>query len=133
MVGTPPTTEVQEFPPDVESAGAARRFVARVCPVSDAELADRIAFLVSEVVTNAILHARTPFVVRAHRDGTLRVEVADGSTTPPVRKDYGPQAATGRGVRIVDRLSDRWGTEVSATGKVVWFEVELESERERIA
>ena len=115
----------QEFSPDGGSARAARKFALDASALTG-ESAERFEIVVSEVVTNAILHARTRFVVRVTSHPTVRVEVFDGRAAPPVRKDYGPRATTGRGVMLVDELADRWGSEPTDDGKVVWFEFDRE-------
>ncbi len=115
-----------ELAPDHTAAARARRFVAQTLhrwglddAVEDAEL------LVSELVTNAILHARSPATVRINHDApSLRVAVCDLSPAPPRVRDYGPTAVTGRGMLLVDRIARRWGVESSSTGKCVWFEVD---------
>jgi anti-sigma regulatory factor (Ser/Thr protein kinase) len=85
----------------------------------DAEL------LVSELVTNAVLHARSATRVTIERDDTrVRISVCDDSPARPRLRDYGPDAVTGRGLVIVDRLARRWGVDPSDAGKCVWFEIE---------
>ena len=87
--------------------------------IPDAEL------LVSELVTNAVLHARSATVVTIDHDATtVRIAVCDDSPVRPRLRDYGPEAVTGRGLVIVDRLSRRWGVDPSEGGKCVWFEIE---------
>jgi len=87
--------------------------------IPDAEL------LVSELVTNAVLHARSASRVTIERQGaTLRISVFDTSPTRPRLRNYGPEAVTGRGLLLVDRISDRWGVEQVPTGKTVWFEID---------
>jgi anti-sigma regulatory factor (Ser/Thr protein kinase) len=87
--------------------------------IPDAEL------LVSELVTNAVLHARSASQVTIERRGTtLRISVSDTSTTRPRLRDYGPEAVTGRGLLLVDRISRRWGVDQLPTGKSVWFEID---------
>jgi anti-sigma regulatory factor (Ser/Thr protein kinase) len=91
--------------------------------VADTEL------LVSELVTNAILHARSPATVTIERDATsIRVAVCDSSTAQPRVRDYGPSAVTGRGMMLVDRIAERWGIDANGSGKCVWFEVSLVGE-----
>ena len=122
-----------EFAPDHTAAARARQFVAQTLrawgleeAVEDAEL------LVSELVTNAILHARSPATVTIDRDGTrLRVAVCDSSPSPPRLRDYGPDAVTGRGLLLVDRIARRWGVEMNGEGKCVWFEVDA-AEQDRV-
>jgi hypothetical protein len=58
---------------------------------------------------------------------TVRVEVRDDAPGVPTLLDVGPSATSGRGLRVVDRLSDSWGFEPTGTGKVTWFEKESTS------
>ena len=81
--------------------------------------------LVSELVTNAVLHGVSPFELRAVQSRTgLRVEVRDhnGSTAPVLRLGDG-LAESGRGLQLVDTLADRWGWSEDGGSKVVWFEI----------
>jgi PAS domain S-box-containing protein len=90
-----------------------------------AELADAAQLLVSELVTNAIVHARTPIELEvvAGPDG-LRVAVRDRSPHLPSHRHYGRSATTGRGLELVEMMSDRHGTDAdSHDGKTVWFEL----------
>jgi hypothetical protein len=80
--------------------------------------------LTSELVTNAVLHARSrPELKLRLTDERLWVGVSDATPVSPVRKRYGPEAATGRGLMLVERMAAAWGTSVSEQGKVVWFEL----------
>lgn len=83
---------------------------------------DDAKLLVSELVTNAIRHARSPVqvTVRDH-GGRLRVEVADESVRPLVYRE-GLQEG-GRGLLLLDALADRWGVDHHSHGKTVWFEL----------
>jgi anti-sigma regulatory factor (Ser/Thr protein kinase) len=85
-------------------------------------LDDAARLLTSELVTNAVVHAQTAFTIRMCVEGTrFRVEVADGR--PGGVEMVGSRDESGRGLRIVDAVSDRWGWENTANGKVVWFEL----------
>jgi anti-sigma regulatory factor (Ser/Thr protein kinase) len=98
------------------------------------ELAESARLAVSELVTNAILHAEPPMTV--HVRGTVehpRVEVTDQSLVPPQRRNSNllvdldddlSWSTLGRGLDLVASYSDRWGADISpnGTGKVVWFE-----------
>jgi anti-sigma regulatory factor (Ser/Thr protein kinase) len=103
----------------------ARAFVASVLKARGlADLVERAELLTSEVVTNAILHARSPvrLVVEAHSSSAL-VEVKDASspTQVVVAGEEVAEADRGRGMLLVDALSDRWGWWQVEDGKVVWF------------
>jgi anti-sigma regulatory factor (Ser/Thr protein kinase) len=106
------------------SVPAARRFVASLDFVRRSD-PEKVALLTAEVVTNAILHARTPLKLEAVEVAGrgIRVSVSDESSNPPVKKDYGPSSPTGRGLHIVEAMSDRWGFDQSESGKTVWFEL----------
>jgi anti-sigma regulatory factor (Ser/Thr protein kinase) len=111
-----------------ESVGEGRRFVRSTLEGwgHDA-LVDTASLLVSELVTNAVLHARTaPTVVVRLAAQLVRVEVIDGSNLVPRAKPYGVESSTGRGLLLVDRLAAAWGTEIRSAGKVVWFELHVE-------
>lgn len=91
---------------------------------------DLPVLLVSELVTNAIVHAGPPVTLRAQRSGDrLRVEVCDGVSVPPVLRPQQPAGAPpserGRGLFLVASLADRWGWEDHESGKAVWFELEV--------
>jgi len=112
------------------SVGRARRFCTGVLEgmrANDATV-DLVTLLVSELVTNVVLHAGTPceLAISAGRD--LRVEVADGNPSPPIAKHYDTDAASGRGLHLLEVLSDRFGTDLTPDGKRVWFEVGWQSE-----
>ena len=116
----------RQFPSTPSSAGEARRFVESV--LADTHL-DHIAYtatmLVSELVANAVLHTGTPLtvVVTPDSDG-VRIEVHDGSSQLPVRKHYSNMSGTGRGLMLVERMAAQWGSDLTAGGKVVWFELD---------
>jgi anti-sigma regulatory factor (Ser/Thr protein kinase) len=88
----------------------------------DGELRTNTVLVVSELVTNAIVHAKSASKVRVSlRDGRVRVEVYDhGHRRPLERPSAG--AAGGFGLRIVASLSESWGWDFTRSGKVVWAE-----------
>ena len=116
----------RQFPATPASAAAARRFVESVLAGTELDhLAYPATMLVSELVTNAILHSGTPLEVVVIPDGRrLRVEVHDGSAQMAVRKHYSNMSGTGRGLMLVERMAADWGSEPTAEGKVVWFELD---------
>jgi anti-sigma regulatory factor (Ser/Thr protein kinase) len=113
------------LPSEPSSAGLARRFVRDVLAGWGADgYDDRAMLLTSELVTNAVLHAHSAPEVVVRLDGDLLwIGVFDGIPLAPVRKRYGPEAATGRGLLLLERMAAAWGSESSGAGKVVWFEL----------
>jgi anti-sigma regulatory factor (Ser/Thr protein kinase) len=107
-----------------ESVAIARRYVRdAVLALGHEHLLDSAVLGVSELVTNACLHARTALTVvvaAAHPHG-VRITVTDGSPTLPTQRRHGRTAATGRGLRLLDTFG-RWGVESAPEGKAVWFE-----------
>ena len=97
------------------------------------EAEDVALLLVSELVTNAMLHAQTEAEVEVEcHDHTVRVAVSDG-VPAGIDPESGHQSHTvgapsGRGLRIVDALAHRWGVSVHEAGKTVWFELNLVAE-----
>ena len=114
---------------EAASVGHARRFVTDLLDGWGCEDAvDTVALLTSELATNAVLHARTPFAVVVSKDDSrIRVEVLDHSQVQPAQRHNTPLAATGRGVAIVARLSTAWGAtssdDLRGFSKGVWFTV----------
>lgn len=122
------TTTARAFPSTPGSAGAARTFALESVPWLDEDHRDVLALLVSELATNAMLHAGSDFdvtVAAAERTGRVRVGVSDNGTGRPAPQRPWPLAPRGRGLRIVDELSTAWGVEWSDDGaaKTVWFEL----------
>ena len=117
------------------SVAAARRLVLDALTAAQRDDLDEIAqLLVSEVVTNALVHAGTPIGISAFvGDDGLRVEVTDGSTQAPAPRTYGAMAGTGRGLRLLQQLVDQWGTLAHPDGKTVWFELNSGNRLDEIA
>jgi anti-sigma regulatory factor (Ser/Thr protein kinase) len=116
-----------DLPPEPTSATVARRVtrkhLAVACPSEAVEVA---ALLVTELVSNAVLHARTAIVVAVDcTPGRVSIRVADQSAALPRRRTYGSNASTGRGIALVDELATAWGVERSLHGKEVWCEIEF--------
>lgn len=108
-----------------QSVRGARAFVQQQLEEwGAADLVWAATTLVSELATNVVLHARTPFTVEVELVGPqLTVRVADGSAHNPVRRHYEDDAATGRGLVLLDSLASEWGTVGTPDGKVVWCTV----------
>src|SRR4051794_3118568 len=115
-----------ELADQADPSRAARRFTTEVlAELADAELVADAELIVSELVTNAMLHAVGPVRLRLEPRGQgVRLEGSDGSPIAPLRGRPGAQATTGRGVRLIESLSARWGVSPTADGKTVWAELE---------
>jgi anti-sigma regulatory factor (Ser/Thr protein kinase) len=115
----------REFGPERGAAVDARAFAVGALPPSS-DVAERVALLVSELAANAILHARSQFSVRMLVEPSrVRIEVTDQGPGVPVRRNYGKDAITGRGLTIVESMSDRWGSDQLEESTIVWCEVDL--------
>lgn len=130
-MGTSPRTTV--LAPEARSVPQARRFVRAVlAEAAVTQWADAVELAVSELVTNAVVHAGTEVEVTvqvvevgagAEGEPGVRLEVADRSARMPVARDHGVTAGTGRGLHLVTEVVDRWGADPRAGGKVVWCEM----------
>ncbi|MFF8912360.1 SpoIIE family protein phosphatase [Streptomyces sp. NPDC015032] len=88
-------------------------------------LAFAMELLLSELITNAIRYGSAPVTVRLLYDRTLTCEVADGSSTSPHLRDAAAMDEGGRGLFLVARLAESWGTRYTPQGKVIWAEMPL--------
>jgi anti-sigma regulatory factor (Ser/Thr protein kinase) len=90
-------------------------------------IADDAALLVSELVTNVVVHARSDVAVRLWRtDSGIRVEIADRDPEAVVSRPFNPEALGGRGLHLVEALAREWGVRPAPPGKTVWFELGIE-------
>lgn len=114
-----------DLPPEPSSATRARALAReRFATSCSHDTLDTIALLVTELVTNAILHARTTMQLTLDtRPGVVRITVEDESNEQPTMQHYASDAITGRGLALVDQLSSSWGVESTPTGKLVWCHV----------
>ena len=91
----------------------------------DADQMESASLALSELVANAVVHAHAPFRLLVDVSGPrVRIEVHDPSTEELIMRPLDPTAVSGRGLRIVAAVTDRWGTSPTDAGKVVWFEVD---------
>ncbi|WP_406313279.1 ATP-binding protein [Streptosporangium sp. NBC_01639] len=112
-----------ELPADSEVVGKARRLTGDALAAwGMSAVAEDVTMVVSELVSNAIVHGKTPIVFSLHRHGrTVRGEVTDHSIVWPSPFPAGPDEEHGRGLAIVAAYADRWGVEPAPGGKTVWF------------
>ncbi len=113
------------FRPEPGQIAAARQFAHAVLD-EWGFVSDDAVLVVSELATNATVHAQSPFSVSLQGDAQqLLVEVADASPRLPTVLDTPATALHGRGLAIVARLARAWGTRVTdSAGKVVWAELD---------
>ena len=111
---------------DLRSPTEARRFVARtLTPLLGREDVETAMLVTSELVTNAALHAGTECEIELHgTPGALMIRVSDFDKRTAVRHNrFGGEMPTGRGLRMLEVLSRRWGVEPWDRGKTVWCEL----------
>ena len=116
----------REFEPGLDAPRAARRFLEdalRQWHPSDI-LLDDARLLLSELVTNAGTHARSPFSVSLRgREAGVRLAVHDRSPAEPTLRPIALDAPSGRGLQIVAALAKDWGVVATPLGKTVWAEL----------
>jgi serine phosphatase RsbU (regulator of sigma subunit)/anti-sigma regulatory factor (Ser/Thr protein kinase) len=121
---------------DPEALRSARHMVrAAVRAWGARERADEIELVADEMITNALMHTDGGAIVTARvlsgAERRLRVEVEDRSSALPRRREAGESGVSGRGLLLVDRLTEAWGVESRGSGKCVWCEFII-PERSRI-
>ncbi|WP_419995837.1 ATP-binding protein [Streptomyces boninensis] len=129
--------------PDPVEVGRARRWArARLAwggLADDEPCAEVLILIISELVTNAVVHTGRAAELRLHLPelpgpqgagtGTVRVEVVDTSGRAPQPRQHAAGMEThGRGLDLVDGLADRWGWQREGAGKRIWCEVDCSGE-----
>jgi hypothetical protein len=112
------------------SVTEARGFVSGSLTAIPPQVRAIAALLVSELATNAVVHATSSFdvtIVFPTPSGRVRIEVTDADETRPTRLQPPPNVPHGRGLLLVASLSDDWGVDeaIDRPGKSVWFELSL--------
>ena len=111
------------FRAEPRSVPAARRFAIQALGDTTFDVRQSIELMVSELATNGVRHGRTSFDLVVERTtDEIRIEVTDRGGGRPTMRFPGPDEPTGRGLQIVEMLSDEWGVEEDpGSGKTVWF------------
>jgi anti-sigma regulatory factor (Ser/Thr protein kinase) len=115
-----------EFDGEPSSIAQARRFARAVLEAGDAtDIEWPVAQVVSELATNAVVHARTPFVLSISHDAAhIRVAVTDGRPLARASmRRLSNETTTGRGLRLVQTLGQAWGVDQTDAAKTVWCEL----------
>lgn len=114
------------LPAEPTAAAVARAVLEAVAPDLPEPILLDAKLLTTEVVTNAIRHARgtQAVIVRVRRNKLVRVEVVDeGPMFDPQPQTTSTRAGSGQGLRLVDGVASAWGVEPDEAGKKVWFEL----------
>ncbi|XLE11896.1 ATP-binding protein [Streptomyces sp. Pv4-95] len=128
-LSTPPprTLERKVRPADLRAVGEVRhelrQLLSRWAPPGSGELEEVATLLTSELVTNALVHAKGGAVVTATLTDRLRVEVRDFVSRRPEPRAPTTDGTSGRGLMLVRSLADAWGIRSHGVGKSVWFEL----------
>ena len=123
----PSLDQTLELPARPASARHARRFVGELLRAHAADGASEICVLLtSELVTNAVLYARSDVLLRVCLDAAVvRISVHDDSPIPPLPRSPAQEDTSGRGLALVEVLATAWGVALNGHGKEVWFELRL--------
>jgi CheY-like chemotaxis protein len=113
------------FPAQPRSVAGARAFVREALENwHEEDLVDTVTLLLSELVTNAVVHAASAPNVAVHLlPDCVHVEVSDDDTTQLRAREVPLSAESGRGLALVEALAHQWGQVELPDGKVVWFDV----------
>ncbi|HEY0517604.1 MAG TPA: ATP-binding protein [Solirubrobacteraceae bacterium] len=111
----------KRFAGEPTGVSAARRFVREQLVGRDTELVEAAELLTSELASNCVRHAGSDFEVAVRSRDPVRIEVRDHGGGKPTVLSPTPEEPTGRGLAIVEAMSDRWGVIPTARGKTVWF------------
>jgi serine/threonine-protein kinase RsbW len=116
------------------SVAQVRRFVLGAAEGLPAPVSDAITLMVSELATNVVRHVGSDYRVDVRRDAAgIEVRVTDDGGGRPTMRSPLPDDPTGRGILIVETLSDAWGTDIDEDTNLttVWFRVELSTSSRR--
>lgn len=119
-----------DLPANLASGSRARVFLAdHLCRWEVETLLDTAQLLTTELVANAVIHARSAVSVTARlAPDRLRVEVADTGAGALAMREAGPDDTGGRGLLLIEALAAAWGTSADGDGKLVWFELDTDAD-----
>jgi anti-sigma regulatory factor (Ser/Thr protein kinase) len=108
---------------DIRAPRHARRWIIQRCHEWQCDdLGDSAALLITELVTNVFLHARTDCLIHAAFDhSTLAVTITDWDAHEPLIHPSSTSAENGRGLAILEAIADAWGIQHTDGAKSVWF------------
>ena len=114
-------TTARRFRCRPEDVTAARLFVREHLSDEPTETVQAAELMTSELATNCVMHAHSDFELAINAHDQIRIEVSDAGRGRPTLLQPDVRALTGRGLRIVDAMSDAWGVIANTPGKTVWF------------
>jgi anti-sigma regulatory factor (Ser/Thr protein kinase) len=134
VIGAPPRSSpahptadlTMVFPAAADTPWAARHFVIDTLRAwgADPRLVDDAALVVTELTTNAMVHAASASKVRiTARPDAICIAVEDAAAILPIQRSLAALASSGRGLAMVAALSQQWGADRLEDGKVVWAEL----------
>jgi anti-sigma regulatory factor (Ser/Thr protein kinase) len=121
-------TTARRFRCRPEDVTAARLFVREHLSDEPLETVQAAELMTSELATNCVMHAHSDFELAIDSHDQIRIEVSDAGRGRPTLLQPDVRALTGRGLRIVDAMSDAWGVVANTPGKTVWFTLTPQSE-----
>ncbi|MCX4520321.1 ATP-binding protein [Streptomyces anulatus] len=128
--GAPGYSEILPCRP--ESARRARLLVSTALQTwGFSACADLGTLIVSELIANVVTHTRCRLArvtITRIEDGAVRIAVADTSRSVPTVASPAGDAGSGRGLLLVDALSDRWGYRLHRSSKAVWAELSIKAD-----
>ena len=129
---TGPWVDKRAWPGTPADVSSARHFVSKSLGAHDLEGLERpVCLVASELCTNAVLHAQTPFTVSLEsRNDLLLIEVIDGGSSRPESLAATVADNNGRGLLIIESLCTAWGVWLRRDGKSVWASFSLAPEDE---
>ena len=124
---TPSDVRVLDAARDIAAGTRARELVREALHDWDlADLVDDATLVVTELVTNAVVHGDSSFRLQLSRtSGAFRIEVVDEGEGTPEPQPQDMEAEGGRGIMLVDAMASSWGVESVPSGKVVWAEIAI--------
>jgi anti-sigma regulatory factor (Ser/Thr protein kinase) len=114
------------FEPTPDSVAAVRQIVAAHLQTATAASREAVVLIASELASNVVCHAGTPYTVRLVVGDEVTVEVIDTGSGVPRLRDSPPEAIGGRGLLLVSRFAADWGIEQRDGTTRVWAQVPLE-------
>jgi serine/threonine-protein kinase RsbW len=121
-------TRTRGFRARPESVPAVRGFVRDALRDQPRDVVDAVELMACELATNCVRHAHTDFELTVHAQDEIRVEVRDTNHGRPQVQFPPPEQPSGRGLRIVEAMSETWGVIPSSSGKTVWFAVSAQQD-----